>query len=127
MYSYYLPDDPNPYRYSYLPKKNSFISRHYVPDDDDDDDYYANTKNEYVLYDDFVNSNRFTAKITTNSSNNRNISSKNEVKIRKNGDFYMTNKTYSDYDSTNDKVNYFIEYIHTFHFSFLFIISNLNF
>ncbi len=110
MYSYYLPDDPNPYRYSYLPKKNSFISRHYLPDDDDfnNDDYYGITKNEYVLYDDFVNNNRFTAKITTNSSNNdnRNISSKNEVKIRKNGDFYMTNKTYSDYDSTNDKVNF---------------------
>ena len=55
MYSYYLPDDPNPYRYSYLPKKNSFISRHYLPDDFNNDDYYGNTKNEYVLYDDFVN------------------------------------------------------------------------
>ena len=77
MYSYYLPDDPNPYRYSYLPKKNSFISRHYVPDDFNNDDYYGNTKNEYVLYDDFVNNNRFTAKITTNSSNNTSTNTTN--------------------------------------------------
>lgn len=99
MYSYYLPDDDNAYRYSYAPRRNTYrYNRSSVLDDGYDENiYYANSN---------LNDSSLKAKFTTISDYD-NFSNRDSLYIRRNGDFFMTNRTYSssDYDTShNNKV-----------------------
>ncbi len=114
MFSHYLPEDDNAYRYSFVPKRHSFRNapRKYSQfnnDQDDDDDY--DEYDEYV----FLNEgpSRFKAQFSTTGNN---FSNTDEILVRKNGDFYMKNRSatsinYGSYlpsDFNDDKVEFYI-------------------
>lgn len=95
MYSHYLPDDDHLYRYSFKPKR-------YVPL------YPVNLNNGYDDDEFSSENNGYRAKFTTTTDFNNSFINKDEFYIRKNGDFYMTNRSYSNIDPTDyndDKVN----------------------
>ena len=98
MFSHYLPEDDNAYRYSFVPKRHSFRnvqrkhSRFNKNDDYDDYDDY-DEYDEYVFLNDGPN--RFKAQFSTTGSN---FSNTDEIHLRRNGDFYMKNRSTTSID-----------------------------